>query len=628
MFDRRVEPNRVVWSLTSSAALTSVGTGMFAEPANYVSLRPASFLDPQATLRGYSFTQFAYPVIGGAGRPFELNPAPNLSSPPAVIPMLIDSEVQVTLLAPLGAWHEQIIAVRQNEMGIDELRWGWHGDLDEVPAGFSAELGIYSGRTASDVLSRWAADIKAAAGTTRRPTSDNPATSHLSYWTDNGAAYWYRREPDLDLAGTLAQKLKELSSIGVEIGAVEFDSWFYEHEVSRGISEVGYLDEVPPTGMLEWTARSDVLPDGVDGLARQLGSPPLILHARHISAASPYLDDGDWWVDVGAHPVDQSFFARWFADAKRWGAVCVEQDWMLLSWFGVRQLRAAPGRALAWQKALDTAAGAHDMGLMWCMPTPADLVATVELNNLIAIRTSDDYRFAADPALLWHWYLMGNRLIGELDLTASKDCFFTSSDTGSTEIDGDQHAEAESVLAALSAGVVGIGDRIGRTDASLVDRLCRPDGVLVKPDRPVAIADQCFFADPLAGDQLLWGETAVGDWRYIVALHTASTEGGLGDEFDLGGEYLVYEWRTGTAVVADQIRVELGHRDWALFVCCPITTAADGDRHALIGDPSKYVTMGPTRMKPSGEPVVCEADVSVTVRRWTEADGIRDTSVA
>jgi len=107
-FARRVEAGRVVWSLTATDDLSGIGRGPFAEPTNYVSFSPATFLDPAATLQGFSFTQFAHPVLGAADRPFTFDPAPNLQSPAAVVPLLIDSTHHgVTLLAPLGAWHEQ-----------------------------------------------------------------------------------------------------------------------------------------------------------------------------------------------------------------------------------------------------------------------------------------------------------------------------------------------------------------------------------------------------------------------------------------------------------------------------------------------------------------------------------------
>ncbi len=97
-------------------------------------------------------------------------------------------------------------------------------------------------------------------------------------------------------------------------------------------------------------------------------------------------------------------------------------------WFGVRQLRAVPGRAAGWQRALNHHAQETGVDLLWCMATPADMMLAASLDRVIAVRTCDDYRFADDPALLWTWFLTVNRLANTLGLPAFKDCFFSLAD--------------------------------------------------------------------------------------------------------------------------------------------------------------------------------------------------------
>lgn len=640
------------------------------DPSVTVSISTSVALADLAML-GFAATQFALPVRAEPGGAFDFRPAHNLRAPAVVLPLLLFApDGTVELLAPLGAWHEQIIAVRQGST-IDELVWGWHGDLVDVPSGFTADLGIFTGTSVAEVLRRWGAQITTTASTRRTPRRHDhhadPLLTHLSYWTDNGAAYWYRTEPGLDLATTLERKADELRELGVGIGSFELDSWFYPHEISRPVSEIGYLDEVPPTGMLTWTPRPDVLPDGVAALRERLGDPTLVLHSRHISLASPYLDDGDWWTEYAAHPVDPTFFRRWFRDAAAWGATCVEQDWMMMTFFGVRELRSTPGRAMDWQRGLDDAAGESSMSLLWCMALPGDIAATVELSNVVAIRTSDDYRFAADPALLWVWYLTVNALCDALDIAVFKDCFFTASlgdepslddDRTLDVIDGDPYPEIEALLSALSGGVVGIGDRLGRTDVGIVARMCRPDGLLLGPDRPITLTDASFRRAGTDGSSLCWASTHSGDWIYVVALHTAmptstavrptdaaetpsDTTNEIIDRHDLDAEMLVYDWRTGSANVSTSIQVRLGHRDWALFVCCPIQTDPTGERWALIGDPSRYATMSRRRVdlpENPQRPVLLVAALEEemaqhpaqgpTLRWWSDRDGVHDRPVS
>ena len=47
----------------------------------------------------------------------------------------------------------------------------------------------------------------------------------------------------------------------------------------------------------------------------------------------------------------------------------------------------------------------------------------------------------------------------------------------------------ESAVATLSTGIVGIGDKIGHTDTDLVSKSVRPDGLLLKPSRPLVTPD-------------------------------------------------------------------------------------------------------------------------------------------
>jgi hypothetical protein len=433
-----------------------------------------------------------------------------------------------------------------------------------------------------------------------RPT-DNPLSTHLSYWTDNGAAYWYRTEADRTISESVVDVVEALRADDVPVRSVELDSWFYPHVTPRPITEIGYPEEVPPTGMSNWSARADAYPLDVDGgdpierLGERLGRAPLTLHARHIAPTSPYITDpSEWWVDeFAAHPIDPSFFRRWFDDAQRWGATVIEQDWMLMYWFGVRELRAAPDRAADWQQGLNEHARSTGVDLLWCMATPADLMLAASLDRVIAVRTCDDYRFAADPALLWTWFLTVNRLANTLGLPVFKDCFFSNPDVGLDDdaIDGDPYADVEALLAALSGGPVGIGDRIGCTDRAVVLRTCDADGRIRRIDGAIAAIDECLFGAPACGERLMWATasstTPDGVWRYVVALNTATDRRVIADRLDLDRAATVYDWRRAATATTQRLEVELAPRDWALFVVSPPGQPSA----ATIGDASKYVVV-------------------------------------
>jgi hypothetical protein len=570
------------------------------------SCRPAERSAPlaaDARAFGHQYTEFALPTFAAADTfgDFFLLPG----RPAVVQPLWILAGADALLLAPLDAFHEQVIAVPRGEAEAAlGLRCGGHGDLDAVPAGFASELALWGGRGVRETLEAWGAFLQARHGT-RRPTRyADAALGRLSYWTDNGAVYWYRTEPGRGVGGTLAAVTEGLRKEGVPVHAVELDSWFYPHEVTRPL-DAPEID-VPPTGCIAWEPRPDALPDGVDGLRARLGNPPLILHARHFSSRSPYFVRAPAWRDGDrAHPEDPAFFDALFAQAEAWGAIQVEQDWLVECFLGVRGLRERPGRARAWQEGLDRAAAEHGLSLHWCMATPADFLQTLTLPRVEAIRTSGDYRYVLGSASLWCWFLYGSAFARALGLWPYKDVFLSNPDGAGR--DGDPHAELEALLAALSAGPVGIGDALGRTCREIVMRTCREDGVLVKPDLPLAPLERCYRthahlgAAPLVAET--WSDHPAGRWTYLVGIHASRADESL--ELEVAwpelaaaapsGPVVAYDWRRGRFEDpgARGLGYALAPREWRLHVLCPVLPSGI----ALLGDPGRYACAGDRRLR-------------------------------
>ena len=118
----------------------------------------------------------------------------------------------------------------------------------------------------------------------------------------------------------------------------------------------------------------------------------------------------------------------------------------------------------------------------------------------------------------------------------------------------------------MSAGPVGIGDRIGRTDREVVLRTCDDDGRIRHVDRPLALIDDCLFGAPARGERLAWATTtATRDgrtWTYVVAVNTSADRLVVRDELaladlGLGGPVDVYEWRGRQVATSASLIVEL-----------------------------------------------------------------------
>ncbi len=566
--------------------------------------RRAGGVPDGSVLYGHQYAEFALPVFGDAeGRGFLFAP----HRPAVVEPLLcIAPDGRTLLLAPLDQFHEQIIAVpREAENAADGVRCGWHGDLERVPPGFASELAVWAGAGPRVVLDEWAAALRRRHATERPSRYADDGVGKLSYWTDNGAVYYYRTERDCDYTTTLERVVADARAHQVPVSAVQLDSWFYPHEHLRSVSAEG-APIVPPSGLMLWEPRPDLFPHGFSDLRARLGDLPLIFHSRHFASQSPYFERFDAWRDGDyAHPKDEHLSAEMLAGAASWGAITYEQDWMVESFLGVRGLRAEPGRARAWQESLDRLAEANGLTLQWCMASPADFLQTLTLRRVTSIRTSGDYRYLFDNGFNWVWFLHTNALARALGLNVFKDVFL--SHASDAEAGGEPCTEVESLLAALSAGPVGIGDRIGGTNRDLVLRTCREDGVLVKPDAPIAAIARCFRANSYWSASLLVGETysthPAGRWVYVATLHAGSRPeriAGRVELADLGavrpsGPVIVYDWRRQTwqRVAADGgWDVDLEHQGWDYRVLCPLLPG----ECAVFGDVSKYATAGDRRV--------------------------------
>ena len=357
------------------------------------------------------------------------------------------------------------------------LRVGWHGDIDDVAAGFATELAIIAGDGARDCFARWARLLRDRLGSRRAARDSDVLGTRLSYWTDNGSAYWYRTEPGLDPASTIVAAVDDLEARGVPVGAVQLDSWWYPHEVLRPFDTDEWV--VPPSG------------HGALGTARRRAPRRRRRAARTArpAAAGHALPAPVVAVAVSrrVRDVDRrrprppagraSSTSGCSTRPSAWGVEVFEHDWLIECFLGVRgsaRRRAAPRRG---RKASTPRSARANLHAQWCMASPADFAQASRLQHVTSIRTSGDHGYLVGPEVLWAWFLHNERdgarpravaVQGRLPFARRRR----------------RRARSRRCSPRLSAGPVGIGDRIGEADVDLVRRTCRADGVLVRPDVP------------------------------------------------------------------------------------------------------------------------------------------------
>ena len=599
-------------SAATPGGFADIGVGVRFDPAQR---RPGTW---PAGLRafGHQYTEFGLPTQAGEDldRWFLLPFRPNV-----VLPLwLCAPDGTTVLLAPVDHFHEQVLTVPTPDAPATGIRWGWHGDLDTVPADFSTGLALLAGDSPRGLLERWA---ELLGPMSRLPVDHDTLGRQISYWTDNGAAYWYRTEPPRTVTETVADAVASVVDAGVPVGAVQLDSWFYPHESLRPFDTDEWV--VPPSGLIDWAPRADILPDGLGPLRDGVGGRPLVTHCRHLSRRSPLVGRFDCWTDEDyAHPTGDDYYEHLLDRAVGWGVETFEHDWLVECFLGVRGLRAAPGRARAWQEGIDRAAAERGLTLQWCMATPADFFQTATLGQVTSIRTSGDHGYLVGPGFLWAWFCYSNALARALGLAPFKDVFSS----------GDEHAEVEALLSALSTGPVGLGDAIGTTDVAVAARTCRADGTIVRPDVPIAAVDACFRQHAVARPVPLVAEChtdhPAGRWLQVFCANTYRGDETISGTADLGpawpaGPVVALDLRTGAITrPTSGWPVTLEPADWSHHLLAPLLPGA----LAVFGDVSKHAPVGRARISSivahdgGIEVSVAGQGEDVTVDGWAERD--------
>lgn len=588
----------VVFRTEATADLDGLATGAFDQPCvGWPIFTPSQRLDEGAPdrLRALVFQhcEFGLPSNSDSSLDnFFLLP----HRPPTGWPLLLAAPDGRTLLvAAIDSFHDQTVGLNGGT-----VRCGWHGDLASVPEGFATELAVFAGASPRSCIDEWGRVLLERAGTVRPGRWCDALASRPSYWTDNGSAYWYQTEPGLDVAGSIVAAVDGLRAADVPIGAVQLDSWFYPHEQLRPFDTDEW--EVPPSAMVAWEERTDVLPDGVADLRRRLGDPPLVAHIRHLSSSAPIAGEVPVYVDGPyAVPSTPEGYERWMDQCQTWGVETFEHDWLVEVFFGVRALRDVPGRARRWQEGIDRAARDRGITLQWCMGTPADFAQSTTLSQVTSVRTCGDHGYIATAGQLWAWFCTTNALARALGLMPFKDVF--RADPG---VAGD-NGEPEALLSALSTGPVGLGDRVGRFDPSLANATCRADGLLVKPDVPIAATSRSMLANTGFRNELMVAECstthAAGRWSYVFAAHCNPSTEVLDADIDLAelgdssptGDVVVWDWRARTATptrASARWPVSLPTEGWEYLVVAPVLDHGI----AVIGDATKFVPAGDARI--------------------------------
>jgi hypothetical protein len=480
--------------------------------------------------------------------------------------LFFNTQDQAFILSPAN----DFLVARHTRDTDGTLRFGLDSAITRVPKGYTQRTLLTLGSGINATYDRWGLAMTELAGKTRLGNEATTELKYLGYWTDNGAAYYYNDNAALGYEGTLLAVRRNFQQLGVPLGYMELDSWWYPKGSSATWQGNGY----ERGGIYRYTADPTIFPNGLATFHRQLGLP-LAVHARWVDSNSPYRAAYRMSGNVITDPRYWQATAAYLAGAE---VITYEQDWLAV--LAHTNLNLTDPSAFLDNMA--AAMKARGIDIQYCMPLPADLLQSTNYANLATVRVSDDHFKPSN----WDSALFDSRQASALGIWPWTDVF-----------NSDQTDNL--LLSVLSGGIVGVGDPLGAVDAANLRRAMRGDGVLVKPDAPIVPDDATYLADATGADQPMVASTYSdhGSLRdlYIFAYRRGSAQKAAFVPADLGlrGRAYIYNYFRGTGqVVAAGAAYHDAVGSGSYYVAAPIGPSGI----AVLGDLGRFVSLGAQRI--------------------------------
>jgi hypothetical protein len=450
-----------------------------------------------------------------------------------------------------------------------ELSSGISPDIRVLPRGFEHRTLLVVEQGVNRAFDTWGNALTALGGKTRPANDADVSLSRIGYWTDNGAKYYYHMADSMSYEQTLEAVKGDFDRVGIPLGYLQLDSWFYPKGSSASWSNNG-------SGIYEYVAAAPPFMSGLARFQQNLGVP-LITHARWIDSSSPYRTLYRMSGNVVTDPAYWETVAGYLANS---GVATFEQDW--LNDKAQTDFNLTDGEAFLDNMAASM--GRRHLTMQYCMASARHFLQSSKYGNLTTIRTSGD-RCQRDR---WTDFLYTARLGGALGAWPFTDNVL------STET-------SQLLLATLSAGPVGIADAIGSIDGANLLRAVRRDGVIVKPDVPLTPTDASYsnMAHSANAPQIAFAWSDFGELRtnYVFAF----TQGGTNalakfspKDLGMNETAYVYDYFAGTGQLVDPSDViqERISGDALYLILAPVGPSGI----AIVGDTGQFVTMGKKRV--------------------------------
>jgi len=99
------------------------------------------------------------------------------------------------------------------------------------------------------------------------------------------------------------------------------------------------------------------LRQGMAAVTKGMGSQQIVLHNRYFDAHNDYLGMFHFIIEKNiAVPMEEALFLHIMKQARQWGMVVYEQDWLIYSYLNVTEMQINVTNARTWLLSMERAA--------------------------------------------------------------------------------------------------------------------------------------------------------------------------------------------------------------------------------------------------------------------------------
>jgi hypothetical protein len=432
-----------------------------------------------------------------------------------------DQQERTLVMSPLDRFLISPLRLINTPRGTGVAR-GLHGAVDSIPIGTTTQTLLVFGQGLVPTMLKWGDLLLERSGKARSDGHESTLVKKLGFWNCYGSYYaeLFRQTNE----ETLLQLARYYKEADIPVRYIGLDLWYHFHQV-------GFARDYRPDPVK--------YPRGLKAVVQETGLPPL-LHMSAFDPGTEHQHSYEFVVDEGsAYPAKPDFYQDRAREYRDWGALGIWPDFLRTQLQNSRSLRGNLGAADQWFDGLCRAMGQEGLDVMLCMPTVGHYLASTAYSNVNSVRTSTDYvnhqpgqldvlsrtveeyRIPNTSQHNLRQNLLLSLLAGALGLAPSYDVFITNRDH--PEGFAEPEAAKQALARALSAGIVGIGDKVGEVDKSIVDKLAFPDGTLAQPDHPPYPVVSTLPSEVPA----FYTTTTIDDccWTYIALYNLSEGEG-------------------------------------------------------------------------------------------------------